>query len=111
MKVGVKKAKLGTGREAPLPGGTPTGKTRTFDVVVITHSKVVLDESVIAQGLLPDGYILGPNPTEAAVIEHLAFNLIKNGLPLSDIDGYANCPNDSARVTAAVTFVEVGNVK
>ncbi len=49
-----------------FPGDKPTGKRRTFSVTVSKTVEMSLDESVIAQGVLPDGYILGPNPSDAS---------------------------------------------
>ncbi len=38
------------------------------------------------------------NPNENAVLMHLMYNLVGNELRLGQIDGYANCPETSARV-------------
>lgn len=81
-----------------FPGDAPTGKTRSFRVTVSKQVVMTLDTSVIAQGRADDGFIM-KNPSEREVLEHLAFNLIGNQLDLSDIEGYANCPNKSADVT------------
>jgi hypothetical protein len=86
-------------------GDKSTGKTRTFAVSI--HATMTLDESVIAQGLADAGYIwLGKNPTEDEVLMHLAFNLVGKDLRLSQIDGYANCPDASARVDDREAEVE-----
>ena len=98
---------IGVRKKSESPGDEPTGKTRTFQVTVSRTVELTLDESVIAQGMLPDGYILGKDPTERAVLEHLAFNLVGNGLQLSQIDGYANCPDESARVRGFPWDVEI----
>ena len=86
-------------KELVCLGDKPTGKTRSFSVTIC--ATMTLDESVIAQGLADDGFIM-KNPTEDAVLCHLAYNLVGNGLmatSLSEIDGYANCPDASARIT------------
>jgi hypothetical protein len=86
-------------QDVAAPGDKPTGKTRSFAVTI--HATMTLDESVIAQGMADVGYIM-KNPTEEEVLSHLAYNLVGNGLmatPLSGIDGYANCPDASARIT------------
>lgn len=36
------------------PGDEPTGKTRKFDVTITVRGTLVLDESVIAQGQIPE---------------------------------------------------------
>jgi hypothetical protein len=83
------------------PGSTPTGKVRTFIVTISKVVEIALDESVITQGILPDGPIFGSRITgnkaqdEMLAVEHLAFNLVGNNLRLSEIDGYANCPDES----------------
>lgn len=87
------------------PGDKPTGKTRTFTVTVSKTVDVTLDESILAQGLLPDNPIFGSRLSgekefdESIVVEHLAFNLVCNGLELDQIDGYSNCPSESAKVS------------
>jgi hypothetical protein len=88
------------------PGDKPIGKTRTFNVRIQICATMTLDESVIEQGLLPEGYILGPNPSREQVMEHLAFNLVGAGIYLNEIDGYANCPRGSATVTHRSMDVE-----
>jgi hypothetical protein len=85
------------------PGDKATGKTRTFAVTI--HATMILDESVIAQGVGDTGYIM-KDPTEDEVLRHLAFNLVGNCLSLSRIDGYANCPDESARVEDREAEVE-----
>lgn len=85
-------------RATRFPGDEPTGKVRTFLVTLSKTVEITLDEGVIAQGLMPDDPIFGGRADEADVLEHLAFNLVGNGLRLSQIDGYANCPNESAHV-------------
>lgn len=86
------------------PGSTPTGKMRTFVVTVSKVVEISIDESVLEQGILPDGPIFGSSMTgnkahdEVVVVEHLAFNLVGNDLRLSQIDGYANCPDASVIV-------------
>lgn len=80
------------------PGDKPSGKERAFSVTI--RADMILDESVIAQGLADDGYVIGKNPTEDDVLRHLAYNLVGNGLCLSQIDGFANCPDASARIVS-----------
>jgi hypothetical protein len=86
-------------------GSAPTGKTREFSVTVIKTVTMTIDTSVIAQGLLRDNPIFGSQLTgdvrqdERIVLEHLAYNLVGNNLALSSIEGYGNCPNESAGVT------------
>jgi hypothetical protein len=100
------------GKRVEWPGDKPTGKTRTFSVTVSKTVNMALDESVIAQGLLPDNPIFGSSLTgerahdETLVLEHLAFNLVGNGLRLGQIDGYSNCPDGSANVTNEPRDVE-----
>lgn len=77
------------------PGSTPTGRTRTFSVTVSKTVEITVDESVIAQGVLPDNPIFGANVTEDDVVQYLAFNLVVNHLRLSQIDGFANCDDAS----------------
>jgi hypothetical protein len=89
------------------PGDKPSGKTRKFLVTVSKTVEVTLDESVIAQGMLPEGYILGPGATEDDVLQHLVFNLVGNSLRLSQIDGYANCPDESVSIPHADWDVEI----
>jgi hypothetical protein len=89
------------------PGDRPTGKTRKFLVTISKTVEIAFDESVIAQGMLPDGYILGPGATETDVLEHLAFNLLGNAIKLSEIDGYANCPDTSVHVPNVDWDVEI----
>ena len=73
---------------------------RTFRVTVTKTVLMHLDGEVIEQGLRDDNPILGKGATVGQVLEHLAFNLVANGLSLPDIDGYANlsaanaCVND-----------------
>jgi len=86
-----------------FPGDAPTGKKRTFRMMIARTVDVTLDTSVIAQGLMPDNPIFGSRLDggaydEKIVLEHLAFNLIGNNLALSAIEGYANCPDESADV-------------
>lgn len=91
-------------KKIEFPGNAPTGKMRTFVVTISKTVEIFLDETVIAQGILPDGPIFGSRITgnkaqdEMMAVDHLAFNLIGNGLDLSHIDGYANCPDKSAVV-------------
>jgi hypothetical protein len=91
----------------PWPGSTPTGRTRTFEVTVSKTVRIAIDESVIAQGVLPDNPIFGESVTEDDVIQHLAFNLVGNGLRLSQIDGYANCADASVTVPYGYWDVDV----
>ena len=93
-----------------FPGDKPTGKKRVFEVTVTTTTLMTLDESVIEQGLADDGYIM-KNPTLDDVVEHLAHNLIGTGLSLSQVDGYANCPDDSATVKVGIRDIEWREVK
>jgi hypothetical protein len=79
-----------------FPGDKPTGKTRSFHVTI--HATMTLDESVIAQGVTDDGCIMR-SPTEDEVLQHLAYNLVGEATSLSDIDGFANCPDESAVVS------------
>lgn len=88
-----------------FPGDKPTGKKRIFLVTLTKEVTLIIDESVIAQGLADDGLIM-KNPSEDEVIKHLAFNLVSNQLLLNQIDGYANCPDDSAEVKEGHTSVE-----
>ncbi len=83
------------------PGSKPTGKKRTFIVTVTKTTEIAIDEAVLAQGVLPDNPIFGARVTEDDVVKHIAFNLLCNDIRLSQIDGYANCPDDSVRVEAA----------
>ncbi len=91
-------------REGSWEGCVPSGKMRSFVVTLSKTVEIHLDESVIAQGIRPDGPIFGSQITgnkphdEMMAVEHLAFNLVGNDLNLSQIDGYANCPDESARV-------------
>jgi hypothetical protein len=97
------------------PGDKPTGKVRTFLVTVTKTVELTLDESVIAQGVDPDGPIYGssmsgdPMHDTKIVVEHIAFNMVCNGLTLSEIDGYANCPNASATVAPSNWYIELGH--
>ena len=91
-------------KKKTYPGDSPTGKKRTFQVTYTKEVTLTLDESVVAQGLADDGFIM-KSPSEFQVVEHLAFNL-SNGLSLSQIDGYANCPDDSASVIEEYPSVE-----
>jgi hypothetical protein len=84
-----------------FPGSTPTGRTRTFLVTVSKTVEITVDEAIIAQGLLPDNPIFGASVSEKDVVEHLAFNLIVNDLSLPQIDGFANCDDESACVAMA----------
>jgi len=95
MTVAAKKRRA---KPSGYAGDKPTGKTRAYDVLIEIRARMVLDESVISQGTQDEGHIMR-DPTEAQVIEHLAYNLVGNQLSLSEIDGYANCPAESARVT------------
>ena len=90
-----------------LPGDTPTGRTRTFSVTISKTVEITVDETVVAQGVLPDNPIFGERVTEDDVVQHLAFNLIGNGLRLSQIDGYANCDDASVTVPYVEWDVEV----
>jgi hypothetical protein len=92
-------------REA-YPGDTPTGKRRRFLVTVSKTVEVSLDTSVLMQGTMPDNPIR-VDASENFVIEHVAYNLIVNDLQLSAIDGYANCPDESASLGRAEWLVEV----
>lgn len=83
------------------PGSKPTGKKRTFIVTVTKTTEIEIDETVITQGVLPDNPIFGARVTESEVVKHVAFNLICNGLRLSQVDGYSNCPDASAVVKSA----------
>jgi len=89
------------------PGSSPSGKTRTIVATVSKTIAFTVDESVIAQGMLPDSPIFGNRVTEDDVLQHLAFNLIGNDLRLSQIDGFANCPDASACVPYEQWDVEV----
>lgn len=89
------------------PGSAPTGRTRTFSVTVSKTVEITVDETVVAQGILPDNPIFGAGVTEDDVVHHLAFNLIGNGLRLSQIDGYANCNDASVTVPYVEWDVEV----
>lgn len=96
------------------PGNKPTGRIRRFKVQVITETIIALDESVLDQGVLPDNAIFGNKlqgmkreDAELEVVNHLAFNLICNDLQLSEIDGYANCPDKSADVAKFEWDVDV----
>ncbi len=89
------------------PGSSPTGKMRTIVVTVSKTVQIAIDEAVIAQGLLPDNPIFGKSVTLDDVFMHIAFNLVCNRIDLSQIDGYANCSNESARVSPAHWDVEV----
>jgi hypothetical protein len=92
---------------AVWPGSAPTGRTRTFSVTVSKTVEITVDETVVAQGVLPDNPIFGERVTEDDVVQHLAFNLIGNGLRLSQIDGYANCADASVTVPYVEWDVEV----
>lgn len=74
-----------------------TNKRRTFRVTVSRTVEIAVDQAVIDQGLLPDNPIQ-KNSSERGVLEHLAFNLVGNGLRLSQIDGYANRKDDEVHV-------------
>jgi hypothetical protein len=89
------------------PGSHPTGKVRKFQVTVTKTVDIAIDESVIAQGLLPDNPIFGHDTTEHQVIEHIAFNVVGNQLRLSQIDGYANCPDEGAKELGGYTAFDV----
>ena len=95
---------IGVRKVPENPGDRPTGKARTFSVTVTKTVEIIIDESVIAQGVLPDGPIFGSSMSgdvehdTKVVVVHLALNLVCNGLDLSQIDGYANCPDASAKV-------------
>jgi hypothetical protein len=89
------------------PGGAPTGRLREIEVTLSKTVVFTVDEAVIAQGMLPDNPIFGKKVTEEDVLTHLAFNLIGNDLSLSQIDGYANCPDDSANVPYVKWEVEI----
>jgi hypothetical protein len=73
------------------PGDKPVGRVRKFIVTVSKTAELVIDESILAQGVIEGASV-------SAVVEHLAFNLIGTGLVLSDVDGYANCPDASVHV-------------
>lgn len=92
------KKQASTPAKPTFPGDTPTGKVRRFRVKIEKYATIALDESVIAQGLADDGYIF-KNPDEEQVLQHLTHCLVGLECELSDIDGYANCPNLSATVS------------
>lgn len=81
-----------------VPGDKPTGKLRRFHVVVTKSVDLFLDTSVITQGTMPDDPIFGGRADSDMVAQHVAFNMVCNDLRLSQIDGYANCPDESAKV-------------
>lgn len=86
-------------RVSAWPGSKPTNTRNQFTVTISKTVTIELNESVVKQGRLPGGPIFGDRkPSEKEVVEHLAFNLVVNGLRLSQIDGYANCPDESADV-------------
>ena len=92
---------IGVRKKPEDPGDKPTGKTRMFQVTVTKTVEIAIDESVLEQGRDPEGPIYGssmsghePHDTKI-VVEHIAFNVVCNGLTLSQIDGYANCPDAS----------------
>jgi hypothetical protein len=88
------------------PGDKPTGKTRTFSITVSRTARITIDESIFAQAQCEEPYF-NPKPTDIQVVEHLAFNRIVNGLELSHIDGYANCPNESVTVAVGPSEIDI----
>jgi hypothetical protein len=80
------------------PGDKPTGKVRRFEVTIQKTVVVSIDESVLEQARTEPTFFRPPL-TDGGVAEHVAFNLVCNSLRLSQIDGYANCPDESAVVS------------
>jgi hypothetical protein len=88
------------------PGDKPTGKTRTFEVLVSKLVTVTIDESIFAQANDPEQPIWTPPQPDEAVVEHLVFNRVCNALKLGYIDGFANCPEESVELDRAEWQVE-----
>lgn len=69
---------------------TSKGVVRIFRVEATCNFELKIAEDVIQQGCAPDDPIFGGEATPRMVAEHIAFNMIVNGLSLPDIDGFAN---------------------
>lgn len=68
---------------------------RQFGVVLTTA--VWLSPRAIRQGMSRAfAESIFPATTPERVAEHVAFNMIVNGIPLSSIDGFANLPDSDA---------------
>ena len=80
---------------------------RKFSVTLSKTVEIVVDDQVLRQGLRDDNPVLGKGASERDVVEHLAFNLVGNGLRLSQIDGYANMPDDAVKIPAVEWDVEI----
>lgn len=89
---------MNTAKKEAWPGDKPTGKVRRFEVTIQKTVVVTLDESVLEQARTEPAFFRPPL-TDGGVVEHVAFNLVCNELRLSQIDGYANCPDESAIVS------------
>lgn len=68
----------------------PKRVVRIFRVEATCNFELKIDEEVIKQGCAPDDPIFGGDASPKMVAEHIAFNMIVNGLSLPDIDGFAN---------------------
>lgn len=77
-----------------------SAKKRRFSVTVTARCVLELDEEVIAG--VDDSWreqFHGDVKTPESIAEHIGFNLVKNGLSLSEIDGFADQPNSHALIS------------
>lgn len=69
---------------------------RKFRITAHCEFDLLLDESVIQQGTMPDDPIFGGGASAGLVAQHIAYNMVVNQCRLSQVDGFANCPDSSA---------------
>lgn len=83
---------------------------QTFTVQLTGEAVVELDDAVIT--VVDDEWRAALYDLHGAdeIAKHVAYNLIVNNLKLSQMDGWADQPDDNARVVTVAWEVDAANV-
>jgi len=72
---------------------------RTFDVEFHSLVTIELDDNVIKAGASDDFFsVMGFKMTPHEVASHIAYQKLFNSATLSQLDGFADLPDDNARI-------------